>query len=708
MSAMRGTDDATHAGATPSVIHDYLRLYQGLGWQLVRIPPLSKAPLDVDWPTRHYDLAHFRAEDNVGVKLGDPSGGLIDVDLDCDEAVALAPYYLPATWTFGRDKRTTHYLYVTKGVKTHKPARAGIELRSTKLQTVVPGSVHESGHEILFHSMPGQSPLHIDPEVIVTAWAKLGFAVALSQAWSHSKGDHHSLVLSVAGGLWYRGWSVDDALATIVPAIGDRSDYERAIRDTWTGGAEKQRLGWPSAEAIVGPVAAGVMRRMVEYVPSVTRQEEAAIASDLHDVGNAERFAAMTADDVRWVPGLGWLCWDGTLWEPRDPTDMAIRVVRDMAEEAVKAEDIQRQKWAHQSLSAGRLGSMLTIASALDRRTQADDLDGDPWVLSTTNGVVDLRSGRLLSHSRERLVSKQCTVPYDPDATCPRFDRFLHEIMLGDLDLVNYLKRYLGYCLTGMVSEQMLGVWYGQGSNGKSTLIETLLQTLGTYAQKMSADLLTASKGRNSSAPTPEVARLKGARLVAGSETGEGSRWDEPLVKTLTGCDRVVARKLHQEPMEFDPTWKLMIAVNHKPIVRGTDHGIWRRIHLVPFDACFTEARMDKSLGQTLLQERSGILAMLVRGCLEWQRMGLAPPGRLLLETKQYRQEHDVVGAYLLECTRERRGTRLPKTQLYRSYRMWAGDNGEHCHGRSTFTRLMRERGQAESAFDWLDIELYG
>jgi putative DNA primase/helicase len=202
------------------------------------------------------------------------------------------------------------------------------------------------------------------------------------------------------------------------------------------------------------------------------------------------------------------------------------------------------------------------------------------------------------------------------------------------------------------------------------------------------------------------VARLRGVRLAAGSEVAEGSRWDEPLVKTLTGGDRIVARHLHQEPIEFDPTWKLILAVNHKPPVRGTDDGIWRRIHLLPFTKQFQHGTQDRELPAKLQSEHAGILALLVQGCLAWQRDGLALPRSMVAATSEYRVEHDTIGSFLAEATRQKYGAASNKSAMYRTYRAWATEAGEHVFGRSIFVRMLRERRIEENATQWLDIEI--
>lgn len=702
-----------------------LRLYRTLGWDVVRIPPTSKAPIDPDWPKRQYPDSAFSLGDNVGVKTGQPSGGLVDIDLDCPEAIAIAPTILPPTCVFGRrgagktpgvalewhevDTRR-HWLYrVPQGVASQKPTRTHVELRSTGLQTVFPGSVHESGDVVEWVQWPDGSPTIMTPERVLALFGKLAFATCLARIWPTVVGDRHHLLLSLSGALWHKGWTLEDAEQVILTAVNLDGKHEPhrqgTLRSTWEPD-DKNRLGWPAVEQILNPPDLAVLQRHCDLVPTVPRHTPDVIAANLHDTGNAERLLSLYGEELIHVQGVGWLQWSQTRWAPAEPAPHAIAAARHMLTATTDAGDLPGQKWAHQSLSQGRIQACIALAEQIDNRVTVETLDSDSWLLNCQNGTVDLRTGRLLSHDRSHYITRQCPVAYDPEAVAPRFVQFLHEVFGGDYELVQYIVRYLGYCLTGDVREQCVGVWYGQGSNGKSTLIDVILSIMGEYAQKMSGDLLTAAKTRSSSGPSPDVARLRGVRLAAGAEVGEGQRWDEPLLKTLTGGDRVVARHLHQEPIEFAPTWKLILAVNHKPLVRGTDHGIWRRIHLIPFEQKFDGAQIDKQLGAKLAAEYAGILTLLVQGCVAWQAHGLGVPSKLRVAVAEYRSEHDTIGAFFAESTRQKYGAVTPKGVLYRTYRSWAQENGEFVLGRTTFIRLVRERRIAESDSYYMDLEI--
>jgi putative DNA primase/helicase len=219
-------------------------------------------------------------------------------------------------------------------------------------------------------------------------------------------------------------------------------------------------------------------------------------------------------------------------------------------------------------------------ASELDFQVQPSRLDADPWLLNVANGTLDLRTGKLRSHRRSDLITRLAPVRWNPAADCPRWKAFLDEIFDEDVALIEYVQRAAGYSLTGDTSERVLLILHGEGANGKTTFLETLTAALADYAACTPTETLLAK--RPDAIPN-DVARLKGARFVTASEAGEGVQLAEARVKELTGRDRVPARFLHREWFEFCPEFKLWLATNHKPVIRGTDKAIWDRIRLVPF-----------------------------------------------------------------------------------------------------------------------------
>lgn len=428
---------------------------------------------------------------------------------------------------------------------------------------------------------------------------------------------------------------------------------------------------------------------------------EQAGAFPLTDLGNAERLCAYHGKDLRHASGLGWLVYDGARWvrdERGERMQRAKATVRSMYEQACSiGEDNARQaviKWALKSESRDKLAAMVSLAETEPAiAVCADDLDRDPWLLNVTNGTIDLRTGELRPHDRADLITKIAGTHYSSDATAPTFEAFLDQVFAGNAELISFLQRWIGYCLTGSVTEQKLLFCYGSGANGKSTFIELVIDLLGSfggYARPAAPGLLVAKKQE----PHPtELADLRGARLVTCVEIGDGKRFDEERVKALTGGDTIKARLMREDFFSFKPTHKLLLAANHKPEVRGTDHAIWRRILLVPFEVTFTDEQKDPALPGKLRRELPGILRWAVEGCLAWQRDGLREPRAVTDATAAYRDEQDVLGRFLADCCAVVPAASAGATKLYQSYLEWCRAVGEHAVSQTRFGRSLGERG---------------
>jgi putative DNA primase/helicase len=319
-----------------------------------------------------------------------------------------------------------------------------------------------------------------------------------------------------------------------------------------------------------------------------------------------------------------------------------------------------------------------------------DALDADPWLLNVANGTIDLRTGELRAHRREDLLTRLAPVEYDPDAQAPCWAAFLERIFAGDGELIGFLRRAVGYSLTGQTGEQVFFILHGTGANGKSTLLEALGAMLGDYGAKTPTETLLIKR---SAGISNDVARLRGARLVTAVEAEDGQRLAESLVKQLTGGDTITARFLYQEAFEFAPTFKLWLATNHKPTIRGTDYAIWRRIRLIPFAVTIPEKEQDRTLPDKLKAELPGILAWAVRGCLEWQREGLGLPEAVKAATAAYQVEQDTLAAWLDACCILSPTATARAGQLYKNYRAWAEENGERPMTGHKFGRTLTERG---------------
>jgi len=373
------------------------------------------------------------------------------------------------------------------------------------------------------------------------------------------------------------------------------------------------------------------------------------------DLGNAELFAILHGERFRYVKERrSWLVWSDGRWQG-DATGEAERAAKDTVREllrrAADIEDESEQKRAVQhalsSQQEPRLRAILALAATEPEfALAADALNSEPYLLACSNGTLDLRTGALRRHDPSDLISLGTEVFFHGDAACPRWRRFLDEVFDGDEELVSFVKRAVGYSLTGDIREHALFICHGSGCNGKTTFHETINRVLGNLAKTASFDSFLRSRGDRGA--RNDIARLHRARLVAAAESGAGRRLDEAMVKMLTGGDTVTARFLYGEHFEFRPEFKLWLFTNHVPRVEGDDEAIWRRLRLVPFDVSF-QGREDRNLDETLTEELPGILAWAVEGCLEWQESGLGLPPAVARATAEYRESEDILGAFLAE-----------------------------------------------------------
>lgn len=405
----------------------------------------------------------------------------------------------------------------------------------------------------------------------------------------------------------------------------------------------------------------------------------------LTDLGNGIRFASQCGGDAKYCPDKKkWLVWDGTRWAhdtAGDAKRLAKGVALSLYTEAANTRDPKAaaaiSKWATSSQSKQRIDAMLAMAESEDEASIREyDLDSDKWKLNLSNCTINLKTGDIYPHNPEDYITKRIDIPYDREARCPMFLDFLHQIMLDRKALVNYLQKFIGYCLTGCTNEQIFSVWYGTGMNGKSTLLNIIARLLGDdYHANVQSDTLSP---RNRPGIPNDIARLRGTRLVIASETNEGQRLDESLIKQMTGGDKLSARFMFAEFFEFKPEFKIVMLTNHKPTIRGTDHAIWRRIHLVPFDFSVTEETKKDNLEEELAKELPGIMQWAIAGCAAWQNEGLGKPEEIKAAVREYRDDQDQVARFLADCCEARPEYVETFSALYKKYTEWAKETGEH------------------------------
>lgn len=417
------------------------------------------------------------------------------------------------------------------------------------------------------------------------------------------------------------------------------------------------------------------------------------------DAGNAEWIAHLYGDRLRFNHARKyWLIFKGGHWQVDDDGEvnrLAKLAARQRGKEAGQLEEDagleEAVKWALKSEHAYRIRAALKLAESTPPiADNGKGWDSEPFLLGVQNGVLDLRTGKLRAAKPEDRITLRTAVPFEPSAKCPRFEQFVCEIFLDDVELIGYVKRAIGYCLTGDVSEQCLFLCYGEGANGKSVLLEIFRYVLGGLAHNLpfSAFELT---GR--STIPHDLAGVVAKRFVTSAETNENVRFNEARLKAISGGDTCTARFLFQEFFSFDPTAKFWLAFNHKPRVTDDSHGFWRRIRLIPFPVKFEGGRADKDLLGKLKAEGAGILAWAVRGCLAWQREGLGEPSAVRAATKLYREESDALATFLEERYESSPKSVVGSTQILEEFKQWAEANGEEPLSPRALSDRLRKHG---------------
>jgi putative DNA primase/helicase len=601
---------------------------------------------------------------NVGIVCGPVSGLLVlDVDPRNNGLTSLVQLKeegnaIPTTVTVRTGGGGEHYYFTCPGeVRKVTGFRPGLDLQAAGSYIVAPPSIHpdtKKPYEFFPDASPSKREIAAPPAWLLEAEQKEEEAEEVDPLKDVrdgvGEGRRNDAAARVAG-YWLR-------------TLGDSPEARREL-ETWN------RRNIP-------PLDPDELEEVWNSVRKTDKRNGHTF--QFTDTGNAERLVARFGGILRFVPKWNrWLIWDGTRWRVDELGEIqrfAKETVRAIYQESSRSEDGVAAKIAkHAIRSEGESPrrNLISLARAeAGIPLAAERLDSDPWLLNLRNGTLDLRTGELRPHRALDLITRRVDIDLDLSARAPRWEAFLAEIMAPHPELIPYLQRVAGYALTGSTREEVMFILYGTGANGKSKFLESMRACLGPFcAQTPTETLLVKKEG---GIPN-DLARLQGIRLVTAVETEDGKRLAEARVKALTGGDTITARFLHQEFFEFIPQFKIFLAVNHKPVVRGTDPGLWRRIHLIPFSVTIPEEQRDRELLEKLRSELPGILAWAVRGCLEWARDGLKPPETVLTATKAYKDEMDVVGDFIEEKCVVSSQASVSAENLRRAFEEWSKAN---------------------------------
>ncbi|SDM17995.1 phage/plasmid primase, P4 family [Bacillus sp. OK048] len=408
----------------------------------------------------------------------------------------------------------------------------------------------------------------------------------------------------------------------------------------------------------------------------------------LTELGNAERIAYEYGHVIQYVSDMGWLIWDGKRWK-FDTKKEIERITNKVLRGLYKSDDEAETKWARMCERRNiRMNSIKDLMPLVPG--ERESFDRHKYLLNLENGIVNLKTGKLQLHDRELGLTKITNVAFDENAKCPEWLSFLEQIFQGDKELIEYMQRLIGYSLTGEITEQIMVFLIGGGSNGKSTFINTIKDLMGEYGKQAKSDTFIKKKetGANN-----DIARLVGARFVSAIESEDGEQLSESFVKQITGGEPVLARFLRQEYFEFIPEFKVFFTTNHKPVIKGVDEGIWRRVRLVPFNLQLPKEKRDKKLPEKLSLEMPGILNWAIEGCLKWQQTGLNDPRTVMKATNEYKEDMDILGPFLYERCYVGVDQKIPAKDLYEVYSNWCFQNGEFALKNRAFYRALETKG---------------
>ena len=421
------------------------------------------------------------------------------------------------------------------------------------------------------------------------------------------------------------------------------------------------------------------------------------------DVRNSNVFVAQWNERLIWLPQQKrWMRWQSSRWtlsvagEEFECAKASCKAMYDAAGNELATNPERGQKLVREAVQAHqlpRMKAMLDLAKSDPKiAAQSALLDADPYLLGVGNGVINLRNGFHEANAPKLYITRYCNADFVPLADCPRWKQFLDEIFPNDPATIAAVQRLLGYTLTGLSTEEIIIFCVGFGANGKSIFDAVISKIMSDYAVKAPSSLLAARRLDDHGA-RGDIAMLAGARMVSINELPAGMQLDEGVVKQLAGREAISARHLYGDFFTFQPSFTPWVRTNHKPIIRGDDDGIWRRIVILPFRRTFTEKQRDPHLEAALLAERDGILLWMIEGAKQYIAHGLKLSPAMKAEQVRYRQESDLVGEFLAEHTTSVTGGRVAQISLYGLWDLWCRQNGVQPGAKKTFTQRLAERG---------------
>ena len=483
----------------------------------------------------------------------------------------------------------------------------------------------------------------------------------------------------------------------------------------------KQNSEYVTNDAAVSINGISIAKFVVPTLPGIDSRDGTCNTRPLSELGNAMRISDAHDGNINYVYDTkAWLHWQDGAWcwdlDGARVRSLAARLLKQIySEGCLHSFDAGLfANWSRMSQKEHTIKASVSLLSDFEQlRLPLCLIDADLFLVGIDNAkqVIDLKTGIARPATQSDYITKSLGVyQLGESSKAVRWLEFLDQVFGDDVELIDWIKRWCGYLLTGSTEEHFFIFCFGLGANGKSVLAETLRFILGDYARAMSSETLTESK-RSAGGATPDIADLIGARLAMCSETESGAALAESLVKSLVSGDSMTTRKLYSAPVQFTPLFKLMMMGNHKPIIKGNDNGMWRRIRLIPFLRTFNLEERDAGLSDKLKTEAPHILAWMVEGCIDWQKRGLKDtPLTIQQATGDYQEEQDLIGSWLAECCNLSHSSKALSSVLYGNYKDWCIINSLQPINNAVFGRSIGDRGYNKRKSNgnslWLGIEL--
>lgn len=709
--------------------------YISNGWRVIPVLPKSKKPIIDKWNDYVLgddDVNKYWGNNkvyNIGVVLGDASGRLADIDLDCPEAILIAPQYLPPTRAkFGRESSPiSHHLFTVDGpaptyLKFTDPSLANkkgstiIELRyGTKYQTVFPPSIHESGEEVKWYGITDiesegiPPPAKVDGIALDLAVRKIALCVMLIRSWN--EGQRQDIIMALSGWLLRHDWPIGEVRKLIHIVCAYTKDNElqsrlNAIDASHAKLEQKESVsGWPTLVKLLGKDIAESLAKYLNIEVGDTYAAKVSTEYNLTQSGNVDLFIKHFGNDYRYVEEWKrWIKWNGKYWEECGTTGSVFEldITKIWLQEAVRANTLESQRailrWVDKCRDSATVKGALSLAEGRpELRIKQSALDSYEWLFNTQNGVVDLRTMELTPPTPSSYltrISPASFIDTEDSITAPVFTKFMQTIFNNNEALIEFVLRAIGYSLSGVTDEHAFFILWGNGANGKSTLINLISSIMGPYATRAATSAIIRKKSDTNN--SNDIAVLKEARFVSASETEEGQYLAESLIKDITGGELISARRLYGEFFTFRPSFKLWIGTNYKPNIRHQDGAMWRRVRLIPFIVTIPEdERIPPSKLQAMfLEEQDAILTIFIRAAHRYYtECTLTMPDEVRAATENYRSEMDSIGRFLEENYVLGVDYKMPYDELYIQYADTSESNHEVPMSKKRFTPLMESRG---------------